>query len=197
MFFSKFERLVARRYLKAKRREGFISVITGFAFTGIALGVATLIIVMSVMNGFRHELLSRILGINGHIGIMAVAGVPFNNYPEAVREIGTFEHVQTVIPMIERQLLVSSGTTAEGAMVRGIAKEDLLKKKILKDSLIHVDVDDFPEQRYCRRASGTEDGADSGGRNHADFAERQSDGFRHGAADEILQDYRHFRSRHV
>ena len=131
MFFSKFERLVARRYLKAKRREGFISVITGFAFTGIALGVATLIIVMSVMNGFRHELLSRILGINGHIGIMAVAGVPFNNYPEAVREIGTFEHVQTVIPMIERQLLVSSGTTAEGAMVRGIAKEDLLKKKIL------------------------------------------------------------------
>ena len=76
MFFSKFERLVARRYLKAKRREGFISVITGFAFTGIALGVATLIIVMSVMNGFRHELLSRILGINGHIGIMAVAGVP-------------------------------------------------------------------------------------------------------------------------
>ena len=73
MFFSKFERLVARRYLKAKRREGFISVITGFAFTGIALGVATLIIVMSVMNGFRHELLSRILGINGHIGILAVA----------------------------------------------------------------------------------------------------------------------------
>lgn len=114
---------MARRYLKAKRREGFISVITGFAFTGIALGVATLIIVMSVMNGFRHELLSRILGINGHIGIMAVAGVPFNNYPEAVREIGTFEHVQTVIPMIERQLLVSSGTTAEGAMVRGIAKK--------------------------------------------------------------------------
>ena len=75
MFFSRFERLVARRYLKAKRREGFISVITGFAFTGIALGVATLIIVMSVMNGFRHELLSRILGINGHIGIMAVAGI--------------------------------------------------------------------------------------------------------------------------
>ena len=143
MFFSKFERLVARRYLKAKRREGFISVITGFAFTGIALGVATLILVMSVMNGFRHELLSRILGINGHIGIMAVAGVPFNNYPEAVREIGTFEHVRTVIPMIERQLLVSSGTTAEGAMVRGISKDDLLKKNILKDGLLHVNIDDF------------------------------------------------------
>lgn len=143
MFFSKFERLVARRYLKAKRREGFISVITGFAFTGIALGVATLIIVMSVMNGFRHELLSRILGINGHIGIMAVAGVPFNNYAEAVNEIGEFEHVQTVIPMIERQLLVSSGSVAEGAMVRGISKDDLLKKEILKNSLQRVNIDDF------------------------------------------------------
>ena len=143
MFFSKFERLVARRYLKAKRREGFISVITGFAFTGIALGVATLIIVMSVMNGFRHELLSRILGINGHIGIMAVAGVPFNNYAEAVKEIGEFEHVQTVIPMIERQLLVSSGSVAEGAMVRGISKDDLLKKEILKNSLQRVNIDDF------------------------------------------------------
>ena len=100
MFFSKFERLVARRYLKAKRREGFISVITGFAFTGIALGVATLIIVMSVMNGFRHELLSRILGINGHIGIMAVGGGAFNNYSEAGRGNGTFEHFQTGIPMV-------------------------------------------------------------------------------------------------
>ena len=95
MFFSKFERLVARRYLKAKRREGFISVITGFAFTGIALGVATLIIVMSVMNGFRHELLSRILGINGHIGIMAVAGGAVNKYPEAGRGNRTFLHWQT------------------------------------------------------------------------------------------------------
>lgn len=76
MIFSKFERLVAKRYLRAKRKEGFISVITGFAFTGIALGVATLIIVMSVMNGFRHELLSRILGINGHIGLMSPLGYP-------------------------------------------------------------------------------------------------------------------------
>ena len=82
--FSKFERLAAWRYLRAKRKEGFISVITGFAFTGIALGVATLIIVMSVMNGFKAELLNRILGINGHIEIVASAGFPFNNYKNAV-----------------------------------------------------------------------------------------------------------------
>lgn len=143
MIFSKFERLVATRYLRAKRKEGFISVITGFAFTGIALGVATLIIVMSVMNGFRSELLSRILGINGHIGIMSSVGYPFNNYKQAVIDIENFDNVTLAIPMIENQLLISAGKAAEGAMVRGISKEDLLKKKILADSLKNVDMEDF------------------------------------------------------
>ena len=143
MLFSKFERLVARRYLRAKRKEGFISVITGFAFTGIALGVATLIIVMSVMNGFRHELLGRILGINGHIGIMSPLGYPFNNYQEAVKELAEIEHVQIVIPMIENQLLVSAGKSAEGAMVRGISAEDIQKKKVLREAFKKVDMHDF------------------------------------------------------
>lgn len=143
MFFSKFERLVGRRYLKAKRREGFISVITGFAFTGIALGVATLIIVMSVMNGFRQELLSRILGINGHIGIMSPSGYPFNNYKQAVTDIAEFEHVKQVVPMIENQLLVSAGKAAEGAMVRGIEKDDLLKKEVLRNAVAGVNMDEF------------------------------------------------------
>lgn len=143
MFFSKFERFVAKRYLRAKRKEGFISVITGFAFTGIALGVATLIIVMSVMNGFRQELLGRILGLNGHIGIMAPVGYPFNNYKNAVKDIAEFEHVKYVIPMIENQLLVSAGKAAEGAMVRGISKEDLLQRPILKKSLENININDF------------------------------------------------------
>lgn len=143
MLFSKFERLVATRYLRAKRKEGFISVITGFAFTGIALGVATLIIVMSVMNGFRHELLSRILGINGHIGIMSPLGYPFNNYKEAIKELAEIEHVRLVIPMIENQLLVSAGKAAEGAMVRGIRAEDIKKKPILAQSMKNVNLDDF------------------------------------------------------
>ena len=143
MLFSKFERFVAKRYLRAKRKEGFISVITGFAFTGIALGVATLIIVMSVMNGFRQELLSRILGLNGHIGIMSPVGYPFNNYKAAVKEIGEFEHVKYVIPMIENQLLVSAGKAAEGAMVRGVEKKDLLARPVLKTALSLVNMDEF------------------------------------------------------
>lgn len=143
MFFSKFERLVAKRYLRAKRKEGFISVITGFAFTGIALGVATLIIVMSVMNGFRHELLGRILGINGHIGIMSPVGYPFNNYKQAIKDLSDIEHVTLAIPMIEGQLLVSAGKSAEGAMVRGMSAEDILKKPILKEAFKKVDLHDF------------------------------------------------------
>lgn len=143
MIFSKFERMVARRYLKAKRKEGFISVITGFAFTGIALGVATLIIVMSVMNGFRNELLGRILGINGHIGIVSNNSLPFNNYRQAIKDINTIDNVELAIPMIEKQLLVSSGRAAEGAMVRGLRAEDIEKKSTLKNGMTTVNLDDF------------------------------------------------------
>lgn len=141
--FGVFERLVARRYLRAKRKEGFISVITGFAFTGIALGVATLIIVMSVMNGFRSELLGRILGINGHISMLADTSHPFNNYEQAIEELSKIDNVKMVSPMIEKQLLVSSGRAAEGAMVRGLRLEDMLKKDTIKNGLSGVDLNEF------------------------------------------------------
>ena len=141
--FSKFERITAWRYLRAKRKEGFISVITGFAFTGIALGVATLIIVMSVMNGFKAELLNRILGINGHISIVASAGYPFNNYKKAVADIQSIAGIEMAIPLIEKQLLVSSSRGAEGAMVRGINSEDILRKKVMRDGFARVDAAEF------------------------------------------------------
>lgn len=141
--FSRFERMTAWRYIRAKRKEGFISVITGFAFTGIALGVATLIIVMSVMNGFKAELLNRILGINGHISIVASPGFPFNNYKNAIDNIQSIDGIEMAVPLIEKQLLVSSGKNAEGAMVRGINKEDILKKKITRDGFANMDIDFF------------------------------------------------------
>ena len=147
MIFSKFERLVAGRYLRAKRKEGFISVITGFAFTGIALGVATLIIVMSVMNGFKSELLSRILGINGHIMIMSTPGFPFTDYKNAVADIERIEGVETAVPMIEKQILVSTGKSAVGAMVRGINKDDLLKKAVLRNGVLGVNIDNFNDNQ--------------------------------------------------
>ncbi len=141
--FSKFERLTAWRYLRAKRKEGFISVITGFAFTGIALGVATLIIVTSVMNGFKAELLNRILGINGHISIVSSAGFPFNNYKKAVSDLQSIDEIELVLPLIEKQLLISSGKSAEGAMVRGINSDDILKKKVMRDGFATIDMAEF------------------------------------------------------
>ena len=141
--FSKFERMTAWRYLRAKRKEGFISVITGFAFTGIALGVATLIIVMSVMNGFKAELLNRILGINGHISIVSSAGFPFNNYKKAVADLQSIDGIELALPLIEKQLLVSASRGAEGAMVRGINAEDILKKKVMRDGFAKVDTAEF------------------------------------------------------
>ncbi len=143
MIFSRFERIVAGRYLRAKRKEGFISVITGFAFTGIALGVATLIIVMSVMNGFKSELLSRILGINGHIMIASTPGFPFTDYKNAVEDIEKIGGVKVAIPMIENQILLSSRSGSVGAMVRGIHKEDLLKKQVLRNAMSSISVDNF------------------------------------------------------
>ncbi len=145
MLFCKFERMMAWRYLRAKRKEGFISVITGFAFTGIALGVATLIIVMSVMNGFKSELLSRILGLNGHIMLVSTPGYPFTDYDSATASLEKLEGVKIAIPMIEKQILISTGNVAEGAMVRGFNKEDLLKKEVLRAGLKNVNIEAFED----------------------------------------------------
>ena len=79
--FSTFEWMMAMRYLRARRQEGFISIIAWFSLVGIALGVATLIIVMSVMNGFRQELLERILGINGHLSVYGPVAGQMTDYP--------------------------------------------------------------------------------------------------------------------
>ena len=141
--FSKFESMVAARYLRAKRKEGFISVITSFAFIAIALGVATLIIVTSVMNGFKAELLGRILGINGHISIAAVRNTPFDNYSEAVKMIEQMPGVKVAIPMVEKQLLATAGNTAEGVMIRGVNGNDLMKKQVLRDGFKDFDLNDF------------------------------------------------------
>ena len=142
--FSKFESMVAARYLRAKRKEGFISVITSFAFIGIALGVATLIIVTSVMNGFKAELLGRILGINGHISIAAIHNTPFDNYQEAVKMLEEqVPNVKLAIPMIEKQLLATAGNSAEGVMIRGVNGNDLQKKQVLRDGFKDFDFDEF------------------------------------------------------
>lgn len=135
MIFSAFERMTAFRYLRARRKEGFVSVIAGFSFLGIALGVATLIIVMAVMNGFRQELLSRVLGLNGHLGIYAAQGTLLGGYEAPANEVRGIKGVKMVMPLIEGQVMVSSMRSAQGAIVRGLAPADFAKRPILVDGL--------------------------------------------------------------
>ncbi len=140
--FSTFERTVAWRYLRTRRREGFISVISWFSLLGIALGVATLIIVMSVMNGFRAELFSRILGLNGHLNIYAQRGF-FINDADLNAELAKIEGVKGITPLVEGQVLISSREAASGAMVRGIKPEDLRVKPVLSKKVVSGTLDDF------------------------------------------------------
>lgn len=136
--FSGFEWLVAGRYLRARRQESFISVISGFSLVGIALGVATLIIVMSVMNGFRAELLGRILGLNGHIIVQSVTGsIP--DYDATVGRIRQIPGITGATPFIEGQVLVNGQGASFGALVRGLAPDDL-KRLTTVSSTINPDV---------------------------------------------------------
>jgi lipoprotein-releasing system permease protein len=122
--FSGFEWMVAARYLRAKRQESFISVISGFSLIGIALGVATLIIVMSVMNGFRAELLGRILGLNGHMVVQSINGsIP--DYDALATRIRAIPGVTNATPVIEGQVLVNTEGNSFGALVRGLESKDL------------------------------------------------------------------------
>ncbi|WP_075288711.1 lipoprotein-releasing ABC transporter permease subunit [Pararhizobium arenae] len=133
--FSYFERMVAWRYLRSRRKEAFISVIAGFSFIGIMLGVATLIIVMAVMNGFRTELISRILGINGHMMVQTLDG-PLNNYGDLATKFSAIPGVTMAIPLIEGQTLASGpGGAGTGALVRGVRADDLAKMKSISDNL--------------------------------------------------------------
>jgi lipoprotein-releasing system permease protein len=125
--FSGFEWMIAGRYLRARRKEGFISVIAGFSFIGIMLGVATLIIVMAVMNGFRTELLNKILGFTGHVNVYAIGAAPVGNYDALTRSFLTVPGVKTAMPYVEGQVMVSSERQATGALVRGMREADLKK----------------------------------------------------------------------
>ncbi|THF60097.1 MULTISPECIES: lipoprotein-releasing ABC transporter permease subunit [Mesorhizobium] len=127
--------MVAWRYLRSRRKETVISVIASISFLGIMLGVATLIVVMAVMNGFRAELLTRILGINGHL-IVTPVDMPLEDYAAVAERINKVQGVKYAIPLIDGQVLaqgnVGSGT---GALVRGIRGDDLGKMTLVADNI--------------------------------------------------------------
>jgi lipoprotein-releasing system permease protein len=141
--FSGFERTIAARYLRARRKEGFISVIAGFSFVGIALGVATLIIVMAVMNGFRTELLSKILGFTGHVTVLADRAGGIADFDAAAAALRTAPGVTSAIPYVEGQVMVSSQRQATGALVRGMREADLKSLPSVNNGKLRGTLDGF------------------------------------------------------
>lgn len=139
----KFEFLVAFRYLKSKRREKFISITAIFSFIGIMLGVATLIVVMSVMNGFREEFVSKIIGLNSHITIFP-EDYSRSQYVDIIDSIKSVDNVNFINPIVEKQVMfIGNDNTSLGGLVRGINIEDLKNKKDIYNSIEEKELKDF------------------------------------------------------
>lgn len=142
-----FERLVGFRYLKARKRTGFVSVIAGFSFLGIMLGVATLIIVMSVMNGFRDELMGRVLGINGHMAVYPAWGPTFALDNRQITEFEKIHGVTAVMPILEGQVMASSDLASQGALLRGIRPQDFKNRPLLSADYQGKPLDTFQDNQ--------------------------------------------------
>jgi lipoprotein-releasing system permease protein len=135
---------VALRYLRARRKEGFISVIAGFSFLGITLGVATLIIVMAVMNGFRQELFNKMLGLNGHVVVHSLSD--FSDFDQVANRVRKVPGVKYALPLVEGQVMISTPQSSSGALVRGLREADLKELKAVSGNIRFGTLDGFDQK---------------------------------------------------
>lgn len=143
--FSRFEWMIAGRYLRSRRRDAGVSVIAGFSFVGIMLGVAALIIVMSVMNGFRGELLTRILGVNGHL-VMQPIERQFDDFDEVARRIDEVPGVAFTMPLVQGQVLASNPSGPNtGALVKGVRGQDLAQLTPVSGNVVQGSLEGFDD----------------------------------------------------
>ena len=140
--FARFEWMLAARYLRPRRKRSSGLVIALFSLLGIMIGVATLIIVMAVMNGFREELISKILGLNGHL-IIQPMDTKLTDYDAVSKRIAGVPGVVSVIPFVEGQALASGSNASNGVLVRGVRDEDLPKIKGIFDNVKLGTLDGF------------------------------------------------------
>jgi len=137
--------LIAWRYLRSRKEDRFLSIISGFSLIGITLGVAALIIVMAVMHGYRQELLHSILGFNGHINIQAKQ-LGLSDYQQIVQDIEkASQDIKEIYPVIERQTMIAAGRVASASVTRGMEYKDIQKKEILSKNIIRGDLANLEE----------------------------------------------------
>jgi len=137
---------LAWRYLANRQREGFVSAIAIFSLIGVALGVATLIVVLSVMGGFREELIGRIIGMNGHVVIAAKQGM-LEATPELLEKLRAAPGVKNVRLTLERQSLISANGQTRGAVLRGVRLEDLMSREIVTRNIVTGELGAFNTRR--------------------------------------------------
>lgn len=145
IMFSKLEFLIAFRYLRSKRKEGFISITAIFSFVGIMIGVATLITVMSVMNGFRYELINRILGINAHLTVYS-KDHKIADYENVLADLRKISGVKFVNPIVESQAMLTSDSKNAGGLIKGIKVDDLKNKKLVFENIVAGEIDAIDEK---------------------------------------------------
>ena len=154
--FSQFEWLLSGRYLRARRKEGFISVIAGFSFLGIMLGVATLIIVMAVLNGFRKELLDKILAFNGHLLVQPLES-PLTDWKDVAERISQVQGIRLAAPVVDGQGLGSSPSKAAGVFIRGMRAGDLNNLTSIAENIKQGSLEGFDEGQGVAIGSGLAD----------------------------------------
>ncbi len=148
-----FELFVSIRYLLAKRKQTFISLITLISIAGVAVGVMALIVVLAVMNGFQEDLRNRILGVTSHIVVGSYNGT-MANYRELMPHLQKTEGVVAVTPFIYTQVMLSSGKTASGAILRGIEPQTAAGVLTLQSNMTRGNVDDLVPQETGGSAGG-------------------------------------------
>jgi lipoprotein-releasing system permease protein len=144
LFLHPVERLIAFRYLRARRGEGFIALISAFSLIGIALGVATLIVVMAVMNGVRGELVNSLIGLGGQVTVYArSAGI--DDYDALTQKIRSMNGITSALPVVEGQVMASYRGHAQGAIINGLRVDDLQYKPMLKEKIVAGDIGAFAQ----------------------------------------------------
>jgi len=151
--FSFLEWMLAWRYIRSKRTETSISIIAWFSFIGIIVGVSTLIVVMAVMNGFRQELLSKILKLSSHVSVKHI-GEPLKDYMQTIDQINSLETVSRAVPYVEGQALISAPDMTSGALVRGIRQGDLEKTASIVDNIQEGSLENFEAEKGLAIGSG-------------------------------------------
>ncbi len=142
--FAGFEWMLALRYLRPRRRQGFVSVISLLSFLGILTGVATLIVVMSVFNGFHEELLGKILGSSGHAAVYRSDASPIQDYDGMTARIAKVDGVTSVVSLVEGQVLATSPRSSTGALVRGMSENDLALLPDINNKELQTAIGNFP-----------------------------------------------------